>query len=271
MLTLIMLISHTVSDFIIQTNDLVERKSKLKIEGFLYHGLSLLATSLPIMLLVDSKNYFEVLSTILIIIGIHLGCDAIKEKIQSYLTSKSAPKAWYTALFLCDQFIHIIFILLITKGTVIEFNSFNNWLQDAIFAGNGLTVVDLKQVFIILYISFSGAYFVPLVFDIVYEKVDNYTEVLNELLKNNENEKSNVYGFIDEVKTGKWIGILERLLILFFLYSNQLASIGLIIAVKSLARFKMMDNKIFSEYFLLGTLLSVVYTFIVYSIFQRVF
>lgn len=73
------------------------------------------------------------------------------------------------------------------------------------------------------------------------------------------------------MKTGKWIGILERILILMFLLSNQLASIGFIIAVKSLARFKMMENKIFSEYFLIGTLMSLVYTFAIYSIFQTIF
>ena len=92
---------------------------------------------------------------------------------------------------------------------------------------------------------------------------------MNRLLK--VGAKTEEKKFIDEVKTGKWIGILERILISIFLFSNQISSIGFVIAVKSLARFKMMENKIFSEYYLLGTLTSVLYTFVCYAVFQMLF
>lgn len=54
---------------------------------------------------------------------------------------------------------------------------------------------------------------------------------------------------------GKWIGILERLLILTFLLNNQFEAIGLLIAAKALLRFRDDDLKL-SEYVLIGTLLS---------------
>ena len=68
-------------------------------------------------------------------------------------------------------------------------------------------------------------------FDIVYEKVDNYSKLLDEPLKKDIDDE-NFDIFINEVKTGKWIGILERILILMFVLNNQLPSIGFIIAVK---------------------------------------
>lgn len=58
---------------------------------------------------------------------------------------------------------------------------------------------------------------------------------------------------------GKYIGILERLLIFGFIILNQWASIGLLIAAKSVLRFndlsRSKDRKL-TEYILIGTLLS---------------
>ncbi len=55
-----------------------------------------------------------------------------------------------------------------------------------------------------------------------------------------------------------WIGILERLLILIFILASQFASIGFLIAAKSIFRFNdtREDGNIKAEYFLLGTLIS---------------
>jgi len=60
-----------------------------------------------------------------------------------------------------------------------------------------------------------------------------------------------------EYDRGKLIGILERGLIYFLIIFNQVAAIAIIIALKSLARFKELDDKNFAEYFLIGSLLSI--------------
>lgn len=60
-----------------------------------------------------------------------------------------------------------------------------------------------------------------------------------------------------EYDRGKMIGILERGLIFFLIVFNQVAGIAIIIALKSLARFKEMEDKSFAEYFLIGSLLSI--------------
>lgn len=61
-----------------------------------------------------------------------------------------------------------------------------------------------------------------------------------------------------EYDRGKLIGILERALIYFSIVFNQLGAVAIIIALKSLARFKELDDKNFAEYFLIGSLLSII-------------
>ncbi|MCI4670716.1 MAG: hypothetical protein MRZ79_21455 [Bacteroidia bacterium] len=58
---------------------------------------------------------------------------------------------------------------------------------------------------------------------------------------------------------GRWIGILERTLVLSFVLINSVSAIGLLIAAKSVLRFgeiKEADNRKEAEYILIGTLLS---------------
>ena len=56
---------------------------------------------------------------------------------------------------------------------------------------------------------------------------------------------------------GKWIGIVERILILTFLLQNQYAAIGLLITAKGLLRFSEKDRQEEkTEYVLIGSLIS---------------
>jgi len=58
-------------------------------------------------------------------------------------------------------------------------------------------------------------------------------------------------------RIGATIGALERLLIVTFVLTGAAAAVGVVIAVKTLARFKQLDDRGFAEYYLLGTLASV--------------
>jgi hypothetical protein len=59
-----------------------------------------------------------------------------------------------------------------------------------------------------------------------------------------------------EVSRGRMIGILERAIGLTLVLLGQYGALGLIIATKSLARFKALEDREFAEYFLIGTLAS---------------
>jgi hypothetical protein len=58
-------------------------------------------------------------------------------------------------------------------------------------------------------------------------------------------------------RIGATIGVLERLLIVTFVLTGAQAAIGFVVAAKTLARFKQLDDRQFAEYYLLGTLASV--------------
>ena len=58
-------------------------------------------------------------------------------------------------------------------------------------------------------------------------------------------------------RVGATIGILERLLIVVFVLAGTDAAIGFVVAAKTIARFRQLDDRDFAEYYLLGTLASV--------------
>lgn len=59
-----------------------------------------------------------------------------------------------------------------------------------------------------------------------------------------------------EYNAGRIIGMLERILIFFFLMADQYTAIGFVLAAKGFTRFKELDNRNFAEYVLIGTFFS---------------
>lgn len=64
------------------------------------------------------------------------------------------------------------------------------------------------------------------------------------------------YGGEKEENVGEWIGVLERLIALTFVFTGSYAALGFAIAAKSIARFKELEDKQFAEYYILGTSVS---------------
>jgi hypothetical protein len=57
---------------------------------------------------------------------------------------------------------------------------------------------------------------------------------------------------------GKWIGMIERIIILVFVLHNQYSAIGLLVAAKGIIRFNEKDRpEIKTEYLVIGTLMSI--------------
>jgi hypothetical protein len=58
-------------------------------------------------------------------------------------------------------------------------------------------------------------------------------------------------------KVGATIGVIERLLIVGLVMTGAQAAVGFVVAAKTIARFRQLDDRHFAEYYLLGTLGSV--------------
>ncbi|WP_214854502.1 DUF3307 domain-containing protein [Exiguobacterium sp. s166] len=56
---------------------------------------------------------------------------------------------------------------------------------------------------------------------------------------------------------GRYIGLVERAIIVSLVAVNATGAIGFIIALKALARFKQFDDRRFAEYYIIGSLLSI--------------
>lgn len=64
---------------------------------------------------------------------------------------------------------------------------------------------------------------------------------------------------------GRWIGALERLILAVGIVAQSWEILAAVIALKTVARFKDMDERAFAEYFLVGSLFSIFWTMLVTS------
>lgn len=79
-----------------------------------------------------------------------------------------------------------------------------------------------------------------------------------------ENSDTEEGGSADIQNPGAVIGFLERLLIGICLSVGQYGAIAIVLAAKTIARHKQLEDKPFAEYYLIGTLYSIVFVFLCY-------
>ena len=77
------------------------------------------------------------------------------------------------------------------------------------------------------------------------------------------NESQDQYALFAATRNGELIGKLERVLVVMLILFNQFGGIGFVLTAKSLARFKMFEDKEFAERYLIGTLASFGYAIVV--------
>lgn len=157
----------------------------------------------------------------LIIFGTHTIIDGIK----SYAPDK--PK-----FFLIDQASHLVVIFLCWWLTFYDFSDLKlNW-KDISEDTN-------------LWIKFTGYFFVT----------TPCAYLIGQLTKKWRANLPNSEGLED---AGKWIGIIERIMIITLVLYNQYEAVGLLIAAKGIIRFN--DNNRTeqkTEYLVIGTLISI--------------
>ncbi len=64
-------------------------------------------------------------------------------------------------------------------------------------------------------------------------------------------------------RAGATIGVLERMVVLTLVLLEQYASIAIIFAAKSIARFEELKDREFAEYYLIGTLSSILFAMLI--------
>jgi hypothetical protein len=230
-----LLIAHCLTDFLLQPRRWVEdkRKNTWKSAYLWYHGL--LTGAVAWLLLWDLKAWW----LILILTASHILIDGLK---LSAAKAGSRRRNHDLLLFTLDQCLHILVIVLLWLQWI------KGWMKMDLSLQR--TLPDYRILARILgYLIVIG----PVGF-FIHFLTRRWTRDLN---------------MEDSLKdAGRWIGMLERVLIITFIYTNQFSAIGFLIAAKSVLRVtdkpdpsahpadKPFSTRKHTEYVLIGTFLS---------------
>lgn len=275
-LVLVLFLSHLLADFVFQTNGLVKSKrikKKLWSLGIFKHSVIFFVIALSLTLIIAVGMNSDVLKKIVIVSIVHYFIDYFKvrliEKIdkgkkesidvvnsgnQSEEEKEREIKKIIKVklkkdlgLFYGDQLCHFVSIIGLTYwgGDFFELNRRIDWINNTL----------VYKIIILILVVFVSGYIIGHLFQIIYRDVGGYKEFVKNKglipLDSAEEELS------DKVKAGQFIGLLERALLIMILLSDVgLKGIGYIFAAKSISRFKLLETKHFSEYYLIGTMLS---------------
>ncbi|MBF8455825.1 DUF3307 domain-containing protein [Kaistella sp. G5-32] len=215
-----LILAHLLGDFILQPNSWVADKEQKKGGSIYLYIHILLHTALAFLFLWNFNLWW-----IALIIGVtHFLIDWAKLKFQTPKTKRT----W----FFIDQIAHIVVI-----GAVsIFYFPYFKW-QDFFNPEN------LKLFTAFVFLSVPSSILIKTIISIWTPITIEHSKLQTESL----------------VNAGKYIGILERLLVFVFILVNHWEGVGFMIAAKSVFRFSDLaeaKQRKLTEYVLIGTLLS---------------
>lgn len=218
---------HIIADFLAQTSRLAARKRESG-RAMLLHGLVTLGVHLACVLPFWNP---EVIAGVIAISLLHLSLDALRARIDPH---------WNQPLIslLVDQGLHAAILLVCWAWMHATGAPDRGWIGfDPGWMPPAARLLLLASGFV-----FNGK---------------GGTSIVRALLQRFPLAAPAARaGSEDAYATGRVIGCLERFIVLGLVLLDQWAAIGLVLAAKSLARFKELDSQAFADYYLIGTLTS---------------
>lgn len=219
MLFIKLILAHLLGDFIFQPNSWVADKERKKGKSIYLYLHTFIHFALIMLLLWDLHLWWIATA----VAATHFIIDLAKLQYQKSNTKKS----W----FFIDQLLHILVIIGLSFYVMkFDFSVFGN--------------PDVLKVL-------AGAVFVTVPASVMVKMlISNWTPVTPNLTSPQTESLANA---------GKYIGILERLLVFIFIVVNHWEGVGFMIAAKSVFRFSDLaeaKQRKLTEYVLIGTLLS---------------
>ena len=223
---------HVVGDFLLPTRWIAERKTR---HGLLTVHLLFVAAAHTLFLLpFMARRVVVVLAGVILVHGV---VDAITGRIRTGVSTTRS-----LAIFAVDQALHVAVLFaawaILTPDIVAP-----RWIPaDSIPLATGAVVLVAAYVF-----NWNGG-----------SALVRGVLVLVQLDNAGTPDRGPETRSIQPPGTGHLIGALERLLTLTLVLLGEWSALGFILAAKSIARFKELEDREFSEYYLLGTLTSVI-------------
>lgn len=239
-LLLLIILAHVIADFLLQTPQITGEKCRGRPRGYLLHFAGHLVT----LVLLTHPFFSPAMAVLWVALpAVHLLMDWLKNR----LFSPEHPAD--TLIFFLDQALHLLLIFMIWQwinpplcGALVSFYRGLLTPAGASFAGllfsRGLRLLLFTAV-VYSFVIFGGAVLVRKMLDLEAVRLPDLT---------------GKYG--DSRRAGRYIGMLERAVILSLTLAGAFTSIAFVLAAKSIARYKELENRDFAEYFLVGTLLS---------------
>ncbi|WP_250254193.1 DUF3307 domain-containing protein [Chryseobacterium sp. Marseille-Q3244] len=214
-----LILAHLLGDFILQPNAWVADKENYKLKSKYLYFHVLIHIVLSLILLWDLQLWW-----VAVLVGVtHFIIDAAKLSFQTIKTKKR----W----FFIDQMLHVLVI----AGVSFYFAEYNfTFLQNQEF---------LKILMAALFLTTPASIFIKILLSSWTPAPDGPNTIQTESLSS----------------AGKYIGILERLLVFTFIMVNHWEGVGFMVAAKSVFRFSDLaqaKQRKLTEYVLIGTLLS---------------
>jgi hypothetical protein len=253
------LLAHLLADFVFQTDAIAEAKAapgRRAWRGLGLHAAIVAVCLVPFVLAYGARGF----GYLVVVAVTHGLIDRAKIVLNQRAVAGAqvvpdpdvpdAPgdRSWTplpAALFLADQAAHVVVLLAGASVLLVGEPTLSGW-NDALnaIAGPLLPVADplaATTVFVVLLdlaiINIRGGFF-----------------FVGTLLAPRGVAAGSEPG---PERVGASIGVLERLIVCVLVLAGQASAIGFVIAAKTLARFRQLDDRHFAEYYLVGTLASV--------------
>lgn len=234
---ILLLLSHVIGDFYFQTEMMADKKTK-SLKGVLVHCLSYWAAIMLVSVFVISYEvllYGIIAAIVHMIIDVAKYCYNLKIKNNVKITVYREQK-----IFFIDQALHIFGLFIIAYCFTANGCKLNLVHCIADFAeAAGISEIAFASWITAVLIIHKPANIAISKMLAVYRPIDKDL------------------GRKQDHNAGRFIGTIERFIMLVFISIGQYAAIGLVLTAKSIARYdKIAKEPEFAEYYLLGTLLS---------------
>jgi len=251
-------LAHLLTDFIFQTAHLVQQKKNGHAIGYFKHGAihyfcAVLAAGLFLPGMILSLRFQVVVIALTLV---HLSIDICKIQF-----AKSRPVADGAIAFVADQIVH--FITIVFAACWIERAPLASVARSSLQALRGQSNRILLLLVIYLVVIFACGYLIRFVTKPMMRHIGQGTRQAGVVPPHETPAQLS--------NAGMYIGWLERFMVLTALLLHSPATVGLIIAAKSIARYPQFHREQFAEYFLIGTLLSICTAFVGGVVLMKVF
>ena len=225
----LLILSHVLADYLFQSQKMADNKAS-NWRVCLGHGVIVVFVAFLLTLPFLSLRWL--IGLLILFLG-HFFVDYGKGRIRNMFKNSNFE------LGIIDQIVHLLVILFIwmlfnpSGGDRLFFRGLYDWL------------CALPQGVVHKCVLYLAAYI------FILKGGTDFVKGLLSKISFREKDVSD-----EELKVGRIIGNLERVLIMTFVLLHQFAAVGLVIAAKSIARFRELEDRNFAEYYLVGTLAS---------------